>query len=430
MSKRLIAILIFIFCYSLIVFRWLKIPIADTKSEARIGVYGDAFSSRNVHSSAMWFKDIGYRKTKALPVFNYTGNFNQSGVQVYTHYPPLPDILGGIYARLLNTKNARSIAIVPIILSIFFFFFLLSVLKKIIPDPKAAFVSWIMLVTSCYFICWADDLHQHLYTELLKWIFIWLLYRFYTEEKKKWMLPSLCLIYFIQSWITFEAIPFLAIITVGFSLIFAKKIITTTNLLLLLMPVLGVGLHLFQNYLYLGSWHSVASDMKDAFLKRTTGAFNNELGRAVKPGDFVRMWTDELWFRIGRMFTLSAIPFIIIAGITLYDFYKNNRDHFKMAIIFFSAGIAWIFIMPQHVIVHTFTVKHLAVFVAFVSGYGLIKYFLLLRQHIISKQYIFWIFHFALIGWTLYSFGFNQVYYVYLKFGFAYPYFGTNAYLW
>src|SRR5260221_3345993 len=253
MSNRLITIIVFIFCYSLIVFRWLNIPVADTITEARVGVYGDAFSSRNVYSSAMWFKDIGYRKTKELPVFNYNGNFNQSGVEVYTHYPQLPDILGGVYARLLNTKSPYSIAIFPVILSILFFFFLQPALKKIIPDPKAAFISWLMLVTSCYFICWADDLHQHLYTELLKWVYIYILYRYFTETKKRWMLPALCSIYFIQSWITFEAIPFLAIVTIGFSVIFTKKILTAVNFLLLLMPVLGVSLHLFQNYLYLVS---------------------------------------------------------------------------------------------------------------------------------------------------------------------------------
>ncbi|MES1197860.1 MAG: hypothetical protein ABUL41_01125 [Chitinophagaceae bacterium] len=430
MSNRLITIIVFIFFYSLIVFRWLKIPIADTTTQARVGVYGDAFSSRNVHSSAMWFTDMGYRKTKALPVFNYTGNKNQDGIEVYTHYPPLPDILGGLYSRLLNTKSARPIAIFPILLSIFFFFFLQSALKKIIPDPRATFFSWLMLVTSCYFICWADDLHQHLYTELLKWFFIWLLYRFYTEEKKKWMLPALCLLYFIQSLITFEAIPFLAIVTIGFSLIFTKKIFSSNNFLLLLMPVLGVALHLFQNYLYLGSWHAVADDMRNAFLKRATGDLSNELGRAVTANDFVRMWTYELWFRIGRMFTLSAIPFIVAATFALYHFYKQNRAHFKMAITFFIAGIAWIFIMPQHALVHTFTVKHLAVFVAFVSGYGMVKYFQLLRQHLLSKQYLYLILHFAFIGWTVYSFAFNQVYYVYVKFGFGYPHFGTNASLW
>jgi hypothetical protein len=430
MSNRLITIIVFIFCYSLIIFRWLNIPITDKTSEARIGVYGDAFSSRNVYSSAMWFKDIGYRKTKALPVFNYNGNFNQSGVEVYTHYPPLPDILGGVYTRLLNTKSPYSISIIPILLSIFFFFFLQIALRKIIPDPKAAFISWLMMVTSCYFICWADDLHQHLYTELLKWLYIYVLYRHFTETKKRWMLPALCSIYFIQSLITFEAIPFLAIITLGFSIIFTKKIFTAVNLLILMMPVLGVALHFFQNYLYLSSWQAVTEDMKNAFLKRTTGEINNELGRTIKATDFLRMWSYELWFRMGRMFTLSAIPFIVVSAFALYHFYYKSRNHFKMAVTFFIAGIAWIFIMPQHAIVHTFTVKHLAIFTAFVSGYGLLRYLELFQLHLHSKQYLLLLFHFVFIGWMFYSFVFNQVFYVYLKFGFAYPHFGVQAHLW
>jgi hypothetical protein len=432
MSYRLITILVFIFCFSLVFFRWIHIPIADTTSEARIGVYGDAFSSRNVHSSAMWFKDMGFTKTKALPVLNYTGNFNSSGVEVYTHYPPLPDILGGVYARILNTKSPYALAVFPILLSIFFFFFLQSALNKLIPDTKAAFISWVLLVTSCYFICWADDLHQHVYTELLKWLYIYILYRYFTEIKKWWMLPALCGIYFIQSWLTFEAIPFLAIVTIGFFIIFTRKLFTPDCFLLLSMPVLGIALHLFQNYLYLDNWQAVIADMKNALLKRTTGTgdFGNELGRPVKGHDLVKMATYEFWFRLGRMFTLPPISFILIAAFALKDLYKRHRIHFKMAVVFFLAGIAWIFVMPQHAVIHTFTIKHFGIFVAFVSGYGLIQYYHLLKKHF-SEGTIYWkVAHALFILYTIGWFLWNQGYYVYLKFGFGYPYFGTSAHLW
>lgn len=432
MSYRSITILTFIFCYSLIIFRWLNIPIADTTSEARIGVYGDAFSSRNVHSAAMWYSDMGFTKTKALPVFNYTGNFNQSGVEVYTHYPPLPDILGGIYARVLGTKDPYALAIFPILLSIFFFFFLQIVLRKLIPDSKAAFVSWLVMVISCYFICWADDLHQHLYTELLKWLFIYILYRYFTEIKKRWMLSALCCIYFIQAWITFESIPFLAIVTIGFFIIFTKKIFSPACLLLLLMPVLGVALHFFQNYLYFGNWHSVIDDMKNAFLKRTagTGELGNELGRSVQAYDILKMWTYEFWFRLGRMFAIPTIPFIIFTLVALQHLYQQHRVRFKMAVVFFLAGIAWIFVMPQHAVIHTFTIKHMGVFVGFVSGYAILRYFDLIKKHFSRRTYLWWPVHTVILILILYGFIHNQVYYVYLKFGFAFPHMGTSAHLW
>lgn len=432
MPKRLITILLFIFCYSLIIFRWANIPIADINSQARAGVYGDAFSSRNVHSASMWFKDMGYTKTRALPVLNYTGNFNPEGTETYTHYPPLPDILGGIYARVLNTKNPYTLAIVPILLSIFFFFFLKIVLKKIIPDPKAAFIAWLVMVISCYFICWADDLHQHLYTELLKWAYVYILYRYFTETKKRWMMPALCGIYFIQSWLTYESVPFLAIVTVGFSIIFTKKIFTLSCFLLLVMPVLAVALHLFQNYLYFGNWHDVIADMRNAFLKRTTGTgeMSNELGRSVQLYDFYRMGYYEFWFRLGRMFSIPAIPFIFFALLAMIRLYKQHRTHFKIAIVFLLAGIAWILVMPQHALIHTFTIKHMAMFVAFVSGYGLVHYYDLLKKHFHSGAWYWKITHVLLIAYTFWGFIFNQVYYVCLKFGFAYPHLGLSANLW
>jgi hypothetical protein len=432
MLNRNVTILIFLFCYSLIFFRWANIPISDTVSEARIGVYGDAFSSRNVYSAAMWYKDMGFKKTKGLPVFNYTGNFNPEGTEVYTHYPPLPDLLGGTYARVLNTKNPYTLALVPLLLSILFFFFLRQAVFVLLPDRRSAMASWLLLVMSCYFICWADDLHQHLYTELLKWLYIFILFRYFNTTAKKWMVTVLCSIYFIQSWLTFEAIPYLAIITVGFFIVFTKKIFNPVCILLLIIPLLAVGLHLVQNYLYFGSWDAVIGDMKNALLKRTAGAgdWGNELGRPVQGFDFIKMWGSELWFRIGRMFTIPGIPFLALAIFALSKFYREHRLHFKMAIIFLLAGIAWIFVMPQHAFIHTFTVKHLAVFIAFVSGYGLVKYAALVKMHFRRGAWYWKIFHVLAIGSTLYGIAYNQVYYVYLKFGFAYPNLGTDARLW
>lgn len=433
MTRKLIIVLTLLFCYSLILYRWYNIPIYDEQTQARTGVYGDAFSSRNVHSSAMWFKDIGYRKTIGLPVFGYTGNFNQQQIsEVYTHYPPLPDELAGVYARIINTKDPRTIAIVPIVISVIFFFFLLQALQKIVPDKKAAFISWFLMVTSCYFICFADDLHQHLYTELLKWIFIWLLYRYYTEGQKNGMLILLCIVYFIQSLLTYESIVYLGIITAGFSVIFTKKIRTKSNFILFMMPVMGVALHLWQNYIYLGSWQAVTGDLTNAVLKRTTGTgdLSNELGRPVETKDFIRMWTYEIWFRLGRMYAIPAITFIPLTVLALKKMYASYPAHFKMGIVFLLASANWIFIMPQHALIHTFTIKHWGVFVAYVSGWGITELKKNTIQYYNQRKYYWLIPCVLLFIYGVYGFVYNQVYYLYLKFGFGYPHFGTNAHLW
>lgn len=433
MKRKWVIGIVFIIVYSVVLYRWYKIPVSDEQTQARIGVYGDAFSSRNVHSAAMWFKDIGFDKTKGLPVFGYKGNFNQQEIgEVYTHYPPLPDLLGGVYARLLSTKEIKDLQLVLIGVSIFFFFFLLKAMEKLLPDKQAAFLSWVFLVTGCYFICWADDLHQHLYTELLKWVYVWILYRYYTEERKTWMLPALAGIYFVQSWLTFESIPFLAVITVGFSGLFSRRLFTGTNFVLLLIPVIGVALHFFQNYLYLGSWEAVLVDMKNAALKRITGGgeWQNELGRKVLLYDYVKLWTYETWFRIGRMFGLHGGVFIPLALFALQQLYRHQRTHFYMALLFLAAGISWMFVMPQHAMIHTFTIKHWAFFMAFVFGYGLNRLPGFARQTFRSGPVL----HkagFLMAGTALLlSLGYNLFYYVYLKFGFAYPYFGTDAHLW
>jgi hypothetical protein len=291
-NKALIVAAIFVFCYSFIIIRAFFVPLVNNNG-SRNAIHGDSYSDQNTYSAAMFFKDFGFKASGYLPVWHYKGDRDVSELKnPYTHYPSLPDILAGSYAIFFNSYDSRVLRIIPVLISVLFFFLIFYTLEKLLPDKRAAFLSAIIIVLSNYFLFWADNLHKHLYEELFKWIYVLLLFIYYeTEAKKKLLLITMAVIYLIVSNISFEPIIFLSVVTVGFTWIYQRKIISVENILLLSAPIFGFALHVYQNYHYLGSWNLVVEDFKSAFIQRTIGgdALLNELHRSINIMDYLRL---------------------------------------------------------------------------------------------------------------------------------------------
>ena len=424
--KSYLLLFIFFFCFSLVITRWYRVPLENANYEPRGGVYGDVWSSLNVYSAARHFKDYGFRKTAGLPVFGYNGNFDEHWTYAYTHYPPLPDELAGMYAIITDSKDVKVLSLFPIGLSVFFFFFIYYALQVLSDNKPTAFFAATVTVMSCYFICWADDLHQHVYAEFSKWIFVLLLYLYYNREQhKKIILFVLCLLYLINSWLTYEDIVYFAIAVVGFSIIYKKKIFTIENFILLFIPVLGFGLHAYQNYCYFGSWDTVIKDLKGAFIMRTTGTPNAEQGVM-----HWKQWTEfpsKIEFRFKRMFLVTYYSFIFLAVLGFLNLYKTNKKLFWVNITLLLCSISWIFTMPQHAYIHLFTIRQFGLFYASILCAGFYAYWLILKQHWDQRKIIPISFHAIFIVYTIINTISSHVYYVYLKFGYGFPLLGIDS---
>jgi hypothetical protein len=433
-NRLILKCLIFIFCFSLIIHRWQQISIFD-EGYGKSWFYGDAFSGRNVYSSAQFFKDSGFTKTSFLPMFDYkrVDRKQEEGypLHVYTHYPPLPDILAGFYMTAFGTTNRHTIAIVPLLLSLMMFFLIYRFLEDLLKHKNIAFISASLLVLSNYYIAWADDTHQHVYTEFFKWLMFYLLYHYYENNRTPfYYIPIIAVIYVMQSNFSFEPIVFIAIVILGFSYIYKKSIFTREVFILLPMPLIGFGLHMLQNYYYLGSWSKVYEDMQQAFLIRTQG-----VGPEV-PADHVVNFRNikrhiPIWMsRVGHYFLIPFSLLVPLSVLGLRKMRKENKKLFQITIVFLIAGLNWYFVMTQHAFVHMFTTRHLAFFYALVIGYGLYEYRRIFLQHWYDKKIGWMILHFTLIYYGILIFTVNHFYYLYIKYGFAYPYFGTDDFQW
>ena len=395
MSARTIKLLIFLLCFLLMGIRLLYIPATE-----RDHVYGDGYSDINTLSAARFFHDSGFVKTAFLPVHGYP---QSHPTKVYTHYPALPDILAGCTATVLNTGDERALRLFPFLLSIFFFFLIYRVLNSLTGDFRSAFIGASMLVLSNYFIAWGDNLHQHLYAELVKWMFIGLLFQYQEAQRKsRSAFLGLLVLMVLAVNISFELPVYLGVATAGFALIYQRSLFTRETLGLFAALLFGFALHILQNVLYLDSFRLAIEDMKNALVFRTTGA--DDVGYIPeKPFSVAQnAWQIPIdWFnRMERYYPLPGWFLLATLFWSLPVIRKQSPRLFQICIALFVASAAWGVVMPQHAYVHLFTNKHFGLWVGLMMAISLPVYFQVVKQHFQEKKTALMALHIGLIGYA------------------------------
>ena len=416
--KKYIYILFFI-CFSVLVYRAFNVSVYDS-GRARNQIYGDGYSDINTISSAKYFLDSGFTQTVLLPVHDYYPNLIQN--KAYTHYPALPNILAGVYAVIFNSVNEPILRIIPLLLAIVFFFLIFKVLYQITQNHQQTFIGGASILLACYYICWADNLHQHLYGEMLKWIYVSLLFAYYfkPQRNKLYFIP-MWVIMLLQVNISFEQPVYLGVLTLAFSVLFDRKIFSYETITAGLFVGIGFGLHIYQNAIYFGGWDLAIKDLKDAFLFRSAGV---ETAGQIAEDAFglSSYWQIPFtWFnRMERFFMFPGWAFVIIAYWVFSELKAKNKKMYKVLWALFFASVAWSFFMAQHAYIHTFTNKHFAVFYALIMGMGLPLFYQKMKWAYLQKQKVGLVFYSLLATYMIAMFITQQVIPVFIQFGICY----------
>lgn len=411
---------IFTFCFLLIAWRAFTITTANGKG--RDNVYGDSYSDINTLSAARFFYDSGFIVSYGLPVHQYD-SVGDTKHNTYTHYPALPDILVGVYAYVLHTTREPLLRIFPILLSMLWFFLIYRVLKQYLKDDLQAFVGGSLLVLSNYFIAWADNLHKHALEEFLKWLYMYCIYQYFTvgQNKNKWLV-AMCATFLIAVNISFEPATYLAVISIGFSLIYTRKLFTPATILPGIAAVVGFLLHFWQDIAYWGGLDAALTDMEAAFVLRTTG--QETIGYTASEIGDKSFGLHQLafeWFnRIERYYLIPGWAFLVLGFWGVRDMYKNNRRLFFITLTIFIATLSWSFAMMHHAYVHMFTSRHWGIFIGLVCGYTLPMYWAQVKMAFAQKKYPPITIHVLFIGYIAAMAISQQVYALYLKHGFAF----------
>ncbi|MGV3598567.1 MAG: hypothetical protein ACO1PI_11930 [Bacteroidota bacterium] len=413
---------IFAFCFALIA--WRAFNVTTDNGNGRDNVYGDSYSDKNVLSAARYYYDYGFNGTYWLPTQQYEGKGDTS-FNVYTHYPPLPDILAGIYSKVLNSTSEPVLRLFPILWAMVFFFVIYQVLEAIIKDKTQAFIGGSILVLSNYFITWADNLHKHTLEELLKWLYVYCIYKYFNknERENKWI-AWMCIIFLLAINVSFEPPTYLAVVSIGFSLLYSRKLFTKVTVLPGIAAVTGFMLHMWQNAAYWGSWTIAYEDMMAAFKLRTTGEETagftvSEIGNK----DFSLLDIAFEWFnRMERFYLIPGWAILLLGAWGMWHMYKHQRQLFFIALILLLASISWSFAMSHHAYVHMFTSRQWGIWIGLICAYTLPLYYGEVKKAFAGKQYPQITFHTLFILYIAAMAVSQQVYGLYLKNGFAFGY--------
>ncbi len=419
--------IIFIFCCSIIVTRYVKISIDDS-GYGKGWYFGDSFSCKNVQSAAMYYHDNGFQSTNYLPMYRYEDTITNNEY-IYTHYPPLAEWVGGITTKITGSTSEHVFSFLPMLLSILLIFFIYKVLEDITGTKKESFLSASMIVLSIYFLAWTSDFHQALYIEVGRWSVLWLWWYYLQVNSKKILVPLIALIYACICFISFEAYVYIAIILVGFSWVLQKKVFRWELLCLLLVPAIMFSLRLYINYLHFHTWATTIADFKSAYVTRTgiREGFS-ELGRKMTWQDYLILLPKTRFIRLGHFYILPSAVLIIICGLGLAEIKKRNKQLFHLCIVVYMACLSWTLLMMQHALIHIFTLRHVAIFVALTIGFGLYKYKEIVLYDFKNKYFFKIAIHSLVILYSITYASINTVYFLYIKYAFCYPHLGVNTY--
>lgn len=398
--QKQVLIAVFVLAFAWILLRVFTVDMF-TETKARDSIHGDAYSDKNTYSAVKYFVDFGFSKSSYLPVHQYDGDKNEQNIKVYTHYPALPDILAGFYAVVAGTIDEPILRLFPVLISMFFFGLIFQTLWKITDDIPTAFVSGLLIVGSNYFLFWADNLHKHLYEELFKWIFLLCMFQYYSGNKNKMLLVIAWIFFVAATNVSFEPVTYLAVLTVGMSWIFERKIFSLETIILGLAPFVGLGLHLWQNVDHFGSLQLALDDLRGAASMRATGDSESEMKRSLNIYDYLSI--PYVWsLRVERFFVIPGISLAILGYFAWKKWSEENKPLLKnLMLVLILATLSWNFAMTQHSLVHSFTTRHIGILFALIAGAGLLRYRIQLQEDWATGVWYRRAFHVVFIGYTM-----------------------------
>ncbi len=376
-----------------------QLILADDAAGGRSFQRGDGYSDLNTLSAVRYFYDHGLWTSKLRPMHNYDPDLGVTEATPYLHYPALPDVLHGMFARWIGSTDQRDLRWFPLALSFFgaiaLWFFLRQQMRYYWGSisnssfasqsdlefaDRAAALSWVILLTSNYFMAWADGLHKHPYEEITKWLYFAGLLTHYqrlqspspdeSSFRSLGRIFGLAVLAFLTGHASFEPIVFLAVVTVGLSMIFERswrRVFAPINFVLGAAFVASFISHLYLNALYLGSWSLALTDLHEAL--------------SVRTGDVNLLKLPWVALeRIERYFHITGFAFLILGIFMFRDLRSATptsprlREFRQLTYVLLAASLSWYLIMKQHAAVHHFVGKQSGLLVGWIVGPALLFY--------------------------------------------------------
>ena len=284
---------------------------------------------------------------------------------VYTHYPPGPDYMVGLFLGLFPLDRLWLLRALPLTLTYVGEVWLLWELRKRFGGPLAAIA--VGLVSICGAIrLFSHGLHNQGYASalLLVQIAAVLMGVRYWEARtaRRLAVGGIATLAFLQGWLSFDFF-FLVVLAALPFLLCERNLNKGTAVALLLVPFaafsLAHALHFAQVAIYYGSITDAAADLLGSAVGRSFGHDADYVGPLPSPVALVLDYLRTYVFLPNKFFgwTLPAAMLGVVALVVWSDVrsaaQKEALRAFTTLLLALFVSSLWVFVMRQHSVVHT-----------------------------------------------------------------------------
>jgi len=337
----------------------------------------DAYSEANALRAGQCYAEEGFFKEGGLPNTTYGEMFpyyGHEGVkegeygfkykqQRYTHYPPGPDFLSGLYHLLLPADWVWAMRFFPFLFFGIALSWLLLVLRRQFGEWAAVFTGAFLMLTPAV-VYMLGNLHLHSYVTSLLLVEVALLIKWLSGNKRA--LGWLALTGFVQGWMSFDWCFVVVFAPVPLAYVLAKDGRPATLKMIWPILVLGLGfsfahlLHFFQVAAYYGSFGQAVNDLTGSAAHRSG---EDSGGRLT----LLRMFVQEQYLaQFFNAYSPGAVSLVLFSGMLatgllhrlgirgLIERIRPHRAEWAGVGAAIVIALLWGFAMPQHGLEHVF----------------------------------------------------------------------------
>ena len=295
---------------------------------------------------------------------------------VYTHYPPGPNLLCGVFAHVFGLERVWLWRLLPVSIGLGATAFFMWTLMNLFGAWRGAFIAAACAMVPRV-ITQMPGLHCHGYTFAVLLVQISLTLRLFWGGNglRPWQWASLLGLGFLQGWLTFDQFFVLSFVAVPLWLMRRTEGVTPpirSVCLAVGLPLLGFGaghaLHFFQVAVELGGMAPALAEFRNTATERagTDGqhSFLSYLGQAAWL--YLRELLKPNSLQFGPFLMLAfvaALPVLMFRStrFTLHFWGKPAPVSFLLAwpgstgigtavVAALAVSMAWMFVMPQHTV--------------------------------------------------------------------------------
>lgn len=321
--------------------------------------HGDDWADADVLNATENFARFGFIKTRFLPVLTPQV---EGPIVAYTHYPPLTQIIHGLYKKIFKIHSLYIFRIFGVLFSFLSVLFWYLFIKKFSNSIRISLLASIFYMYNPLFIFGIDALNQMSYADFLLCLILYLILSLSDDLSKKKRFLFLCFLWLCivaEALLTYEYIIFISLFIILYKSLFkiSKDILSFRQILFLLSaPVVGFMIHFFQNAWYFGSFVSAFQDLKNIAIERIGQSKDTSL-----PINFFTWWKFVISrnFSLVLMFNYYILSIFMICAFLLYLNLplvrrKNIKRISLLLFILILCGVSWYIIFPSHSIAHTY----------------------------------------------------------------------------